>query len=316
MKLKRNLTIAVAAAVSTTLMVTSALAASENVSGYEKLQAASFALLSAENYTADFDMRISFDGETLIENRIEMKKQDKDNSYMKTTDKKGGRTSVVETSMNENSSSLSVVIDNEGKVNRITMPRTTSSASSVVNGITDTQKRLLQALMDMFVGDSKNYFTNKDGEISVKLEGKQIPEIAQLALAASVEQSQHMPSDIDRIMSYSIVTNENGLPEPATLHVTEGKPITIAEYDAVESSAAVLVETQMSVEQDYALFSKLVSDVMISEVQATAVLDDSGRVSSISGYCIFNGKDANGVSHTGRIDGVANVSNYGGTVAE
>ena len=51
------------------------------------------------------------------------------------------------------------------------------------------QRRFIEALMDTLVGDTRNYFVTDGDRVSITLSGNQIPELAQVALAAIAERA-------------------------------------------------------------------------------------------------------------------------------
>ena len=53
--------------------------------------------------------------------------------------------------------------------------------------ITPAQRRLIETVADALIGDTRNYFVTDGGRVSITLSGNQIPELAQVALAAVVE---------------------------------------------------------------------------------------------------------------------------------
>lgn len=51
------------------------------------------------------------------------------------------------------------------------------------------QKRLIEAVADALIGDTRNYFIHDENVVSISLSGNQIPEIAQFAVAAFAERA-------------------------------------------------------------------------------------------------------------------------------
>ena len=62
-------------------------------------------------------------------------------------------------------------------------------ASEDESFITPAQRRLIEAIADALIGETRNYFVLDGNIVSISLSGNQIPEIAQYALAAFAEQA-------------------------------------------------------------------------------------------------------------------------------
>jgi len=137
---------------------------------------------------------------------------------------------------------------------------------------TPAQERLMNAVLDLIAGDTKSHFRSDNNTVSVRLEGAQIPELAQLALTVFEEQSR-----------------ENR-------HLSESQ--SDAEFQAIAK----------------ACFGDL-KDLRFEAVYAEIEFEDS-TPKNAKADVIMSGVDINGVRHTINAEASMTQSDVGSTVAD
>jgi hypothetical protein len=272
---------AAAAILSVIVFASTALAASNNVSGYEKVRESVFKYIDVANngnYTLETSASIlDKDGAELVSLSCYAATQDPDNRRSSASINMDGETFFTENSYNDgiqitggNLRDSEPIYHKYGShYDSFSFPRSDGDAIS----LTDNQKRLVRVLFDLLVGDAKNYCTYSDGDITLRLERGQIPEIAQAALA---------------VMS-----------EEATKLVSSG-------HDVVFGSNQPTDDIIMSI----------LKDTTIDFVSANGVIDDSGMLASIDTTVAISGSDMNGNPNKLTINATFSISDVGTTVAE
>jgi hypothetical protein len=182
---KKMLSLSLAAALSAIVFVTTGFAASNNVSGYEKAKEALFALHEMSNYTETLEFSVVEDGVEIMQGSLDGKVDDEFIHSMEMDFTIDGETYTVDTYSTESNSYTKTIESDQ----YIKTPNYAKEFGGENDGfkITDNQKKLMNIVLDMFVGDTKNYFTNDNGKITMKLEKGQVPEIFQVGLAVMSE---------------------------------------------------------------------------------------------------------------------------------
>ena len=204
-KRKTALTIG-AIGLSAAIFTASAVAASGNLSAYNQFKESLFQTrlspYAVQNHTSITDVNILRDGTTLMQiNSVEKTESWYEKSVVETVTTQNQTASWGHWSYVEDGK-VQVRVDNgqgdgvyrvyrspyhdymgEVEQNQID----TGAGSMDPNG---AEMRFVNAVFDTLMGDCKNYFS-KDGDyIAVNLSGSQIPELAQLGLAALVSQAK------------------------------------------------------------------------------------------------------------------------------
>lgn len=223
------------------VLVSTAMTASNNVSGYEKTKASLVRLYTSENVTADVKVTLTEDGTELMTNSFKVNK--------------------------ENLSSNSGVAALAGNVSRLS----------------DSQKKLVNVVFDMLTGDTKNYFTNNNGEVRLKLEKNQVPDIFQTLLSVVSEGA-------GKILEAAEITE--------ITDATEEYFKTIADGFYGESESFVLPQIDLPpgmIAQANAL--KALENYAIESVYMWGRLDESNLLTSADLTLTMTGADTDGAPH-------------------
>ena len=155
-------------------------------SGYGDYKAAVEATMLAKNATVVTQYEVTDQGAIILSGTSTQKLDNKDKSSQ-TSVTVGGVTKAFETSaVNGN-----VITEADGKYFSTTKGNGTSNAQRENLTASSSTVKLAEMLADTLVGDVKNQFVENGQTISVNLQGAQIPELAQLALSAAAENSNH-----------------------------------------------------------------------------------------------------------------------------
>ena len=186
MKKKGFKTIAVSAVTGCILLSLSATTFANTGSGYGDYKAAVEATMLAKNATVVTQYEVTDQGAIILSGTSTQKLDNKDKSSQ-TSVTVGGVTKAFETSaVNGN-----VITEADGKYFSTTKGNGTSNAQRENLTASSSTVKLAEMLADTLVGDVKNQFVENGQTISVNLQGAQIPELAQLALSAAAENSNH-----------------------------------------------------------------------------------------------------------------------------
>lgn len=187
MKKKGFKTIAVSAVTGCILLSLSATTFANTGSGYGDYKAAVEATMLAKNATVAAQYEVTDQGAIILSGTSTQKLDNKDKSSQ-TSVTVGGVTKAFETSaVNGN-----VITEADGKYFSTTKGNGTSNGAPRENlSASSSTVKLAEMLADTLVGDVKNQFVENGQTISVNLQGAQIPELAQLALSAAAENSNH-----------------------------------------------------------------------------------------------------------------------------
>lgn len=167
------------------LLALSVTAFASSSSGYESYKTAVKSIITTENATIDAQYEVQDNG-TVIFSGDTTQKLDNENRSSKTSTIVDGTSKTYESS----NANRNLIIDNDGnyyqinkdnnKAGKDAREKFSESSSSV---------KLAELVTDTLVGDVKNQFIQDGNNVSINLEGGQIPELAKLAVSAAVENS-------------------------------------------------------------------------------------------------------------------------------
>jgi hypothetical protein len=187
---KKIISLTLTAVLSAAVFVTTGFAASNNVSGYEKAKEALFELAAFQNFdnlTENLEFSVVEDGVEIINGAMNTKIAGKDYQEFQMNLTVDGESFVTEShSSGENTYTKLPGIDGYRKSQNYAW---SLLGENIPDGLqlSDNEKKLANVVFDMFVGDTKNYFTNDNGEITMQLEKSQVPEVFQLGLTVMSE---------------------------------------------------------------------------------------------------------------------------------
>ncbi|OPJ60421.1 hypothetical protein [Clostridium chromiireducens] len=191
MKSKKIKTIVITALTGCMLLAVTVSASASGASGYETYKSAVRELVTTRNATFSTSFEVKDNGNTDISgNSVE--KLEGTNSSSNIIVKIGDVTKDTETSrvdgktvIKEGDNYYSMGNSAKGNIGRGNRKIDASSSRA----------KLGEMVLDTLVGDVKNQFVVDGDEISVKLEGAQIPELAKLAISAAVEEQNDKKSN-------------------------------------------------------------------------------------------------------------------------
>jgi hypothetical protein len=278
---------AAAAALSAVVFASTALAASNNVSGYERVRESMFKYIDVANngnFTLEADISIFIDGADQVSFSYLTKRQDESNHSETESASFAGETFSRESSRNDGISIDSstdldgnVTYYKNGVANRRDRDYPYSSPSSLT--LTENQQKLARVLFDLLAGDAKNYCAYDGDKITMRMERGQIPEIAQVSLAVLSEQISDLRTNDGINYHYP------------------GSPYSA--QDAVYSGLAGIF-----------------NGAFIDSVEATGVIDDDGMLSDAEATVTLSGYDRDNGAHSVSIAMSYRLTDVGATVAE
>lgn len=214
-KMRKNtlMTLIVLLLCSSVLFMT-AYAAVQNISSYETLKNALLNYNAYDNGTLSVDVKISDNGKELASAHMINKLEDKytSSSYSSSYVSNGVQETYEtwenkEQIISKNYRDAEYTVRPNWKYNNNYYSSYSSSilgySSEGWENLTPTQQKFINAVIDLAVGDVKNYFTANENTISLNLSKNQIPQVAQLLLAVGVEQM-----NIERENGYTDDINE------------------------------------------------------------------------------------------------------------
>ena len=140
-----------------------------------------------------------------------------------------------------------------------------------------SEQKLMNAAIDMIVGDVKNYFTTNGNTIMLNLEKNQIPQIIQLLVSVVAEQ-------------------------------------TVANRDLGMMTSDVIIQDDLSAFAD--TLPMFTDDTAVQSANISATLDDNKNITALNGVVTIVGTDTDGVSHTVTLSFDLTISDIGTTVAD
>lgn len=167
------------------LLALSVTAFASSSSGYESYKTAVKSIITTENATIDAQYEVQDNG-TVIFSGDTIQKLDNENTSSKTSTTVDGTSKTYESS-NANGN---LIIDNDGNYYQINKDNNkTGKDAREKFSESSSSVKLAELVTDTLVGDVKNQFIQDGNNISINLEGGQIPELAKLAVSAAVENS-------------------------------------------------------------------------------------------------------------------------------
>lgn len=167
------------------LLALSVTAFASSSSGYESYKTAVKSIITTENATIDAQYEVQDNG-TVIFSGDTIQKLDNENRSSKTSTTVDGTSKTYESS-NANGN---LIIDNDGNYYQINKDNNKAGKDEKENfSESSSSVKLAELVTDTLVGDVKNQFIQDGNNISINLEGGQIPELAKLAVSAAVENS-------------------------------------------------------------------------------------------------------------------------------
>jgi len=180
-----------------------AYAAVQNVSSYETLKTAVLNYGAFDNGTLNAELKVYKNGIEIISGNMVNKLEDAYSSSLMYSTAFNGNTEVYQSWDNREKS----VYKNSASDEYVIRPRYNYGSIAYSSGVigwsfgreweslTSTQQNFINAMIDLTVGDIKNYFTSASTSggtvISLNLSKNQIPQVAQLLLAVAVEEMQN-----------------------------------------------------------------------------------------------------------------------------
>jgi len=195
------------------LLGTTAYANVSNASGYDACKNAVINALTVGNYSAKYDLRVTDNG-YFVSDESTVYKTNGTGDYSQADRREypgysyegTGDSTVVSGSESylKGNTMVNGYTDTSGVTTYYSYDYPTTN--STPDTVTPSQLRLYGAIADIIVGDCKNYVVTNGGHFSVNIEGGQIPQIAQLALAVVAEDNKRRIGDTN----YDMVCLNNG----------------------------------------------------------------------------------------------------------
>lgn len=177
---------------------------------YQDFENAALQTVLVKNMAANADFTITEDGMVILSGTVSGK-LDGENQYFIGNITADGQTIDMETSRVDGNA-ICKIGDQYTSFNRQDKKNSGQNKNNDVEKFTanSTQVKLAKMAVDALVGDVKTYFTASGNKISVNLEGAQVPDIVNVALAAVTDKSP-----IGRIrekgFSDNMMTSMNGM---------------------------------------------------------------------------------------------------------
>jgi hypothetical protein len=245
-KMRKNtlMTLIVLLLCSSVLLMT-AYAAVQNISSYETLKNALLNYNAYENGTLSVNAKISDNGKELASTHLVNKLEDEYTSSSYTSNYViNGVPETYESWENKeqiiskNHRDNDYMVRPNWKYNNNNFNYYTSYSRNLFGyssegweTLTPTQQKFINAVIDLAVGDVKNYFTANGNTISLNLSKNQIPQVAQLLLAVGVEQiniqreNGYIEDDINEVIPMFTADTEIELAN-MTITINDSKQIT------------------------------------------------------------------------------------------
>jgi len=276
--INKSLAMASAAIISAVVMAVTATAAVANVSGYEALKQSVFATLDiTDNYTLSYSVELfANDSKVFSRGLLSQLNVEQGASFNRSEGYVFGQGSFWGEDFRSNGLSHRVHSFNPNEY------ILTSHISGIGNprfdniSLTDNQTVFLGVLMDLAVGDARNFFTMEGNTISVSLSRNQIPELIQsfitVVAEASVSYFPHYAFANDPVINILSQYLHNPVLESGTMTAVlsnEGFP---AELDArIDFSTR---DDSGNVHYAHIIFNAVFSDVGSTEVR---LFDPEGK---------------------------------------
>lgn len=163
------------------------IVAMANGNAYEKYKEAMITTAKIENMTVSSEFKVTQNGTQIVTGSqiIEMDQQQTYSSGTITAAEK-----TIATEFYYQDDQIICRVDNEYKT--MAVPTSSRSGKRDISNSPNSMK-LMEMVTDLIVGNAKNQFTGSGDHISMNLEGAQIPEIVNVAVAAISERTENRP---------------------------------------------------------------------------------------------------------------------------
>jgi len=329
MKKKRYIRTVACIALGAILLTGSALANFDNASGYTKLKNGMLSMRTMENFTAQADISISYNGSTINNFGLE---------YM--YDRSGKATQYAKDSTSsetwtQDGYSISRNPDSEDHMYYVSNASDKGFNDNYLSGTDEAKKSedktysFLELLCDTLVGDLKNNFVllsseNGGSTYQISLTQDQIPELLQSGFSLLFNSSYSNYSFVYEDGEYSNYTEddwEKTYEEAEKLmeaHDYEGvayiKKDGSIEYYASKSEYLATTGYENITASD---LQDLFADAPNVDIAScTVTMDSEGRITEFKGSLTLTGKDAQGNEQSVSIDVNAKIYDYGTTTIE
>ncbi len=189
--MKKNKLMIASATLGTLLLATSVFAFATTGSSYQEYKGAVKAMAFMNNLTATAEVELKDNGSIILSgNSTNMINQDEMKTYSNNSFVLDGKTHSTEMSMIDGK----IISNQDGEYTSFTMVgdmRNPHFDSRELDESSSTLK-LMEMVVDTFVGDVKNQFVKDGDTITVNLEGAQIPELARLGISAMMENTDRI----------------------------------------------------------------------------------------------------------------------------
>jgi len=290
----KTLFMSTVAVVSASVLGVSAFAASANVSGYEALKRSGFALLDiGDNYTVSVDLSFISNGQAVFSgNLLSQSSGSPDATFNRLDAYISGEGSFWIEDF-RNSGHGHTVTSHSPNHYIVTNSFHAQRLRSLMLGdfsLSENQARLIGVLIDMSVGETKNYFVMDGNTVSVSLSRNQMPELLQSFLPVVMEASNHIFSQTPA--SHFVLDDIMRLNDPA---------IESSSLTAIISDDGLIEELNMSVDfsgvnEDGGAYNATINiDMSFSDIGETVVrlFDPSGKTELDTQNFDFNAIDLN-----------------------
>jgi len=154
---------------------------------YEDFKAAALQTTTETNMTVTADVTAKQDGAALLSGTM-VSQQNGENSYSSTKMQVNGQTVDRE----ESSTAGATIMRNGDTYTSITRDSARVEKQDKTMASPNTQK-LMSMVADLLVGNTKTHFTSSGDTVTVNLDGAQVPELLNVAVAAGMERTGSKP---------------------------------------------------------------------------------------------------------------------------
>lgn len=189
--------------VGVTVFATTSFVALANNSGYENFKKALFKMKDVTNYEVQANVEAYYNGEYIGKSNAVTKTNDDNQNYYEITQYSKDN-EVIENFISYDDSNTTTIYRN----NEITSEQNSIDSNyrndSKSEALKASETKLYEALMDVMIGDSKNFIISDGNKVYANLDETQIPNLAQLGLSYASEFSKEMMSRSTETQSSSI----------------------------------------------------------------------------------------------------------------
>lgn len=177
--------------VGVSIFATTAFVALANNSGYENFKKAIFKLNDATNYELEGTVEAYFNDEYIGKSSAITKRNDSNQNYYE-INQYSKDNSVVENFIIYNDSKTTTTYKNNKIISEQNSHDYNYLKGSKSEALKASETKLYESLMDVLIGDSKNFIISDDKKVYANLDETQIPNLAQVVLAYVSEFSKEM----------------------------------------------------------------------------------------------------------------------------